>query len=178
MRLGHPAGAEFTAGHLAFVRAHKADAIGTQRGDIALRGGVIPHAHIHRWGNQYLRVCSQQKRRSQIIGQPLRHLGHQISRRRRNYDQISRAGEFDMAHFGFIRQIKEILIDLFLGQSRDRQRSHELAGRARHHRRDPGPCFTQLADQIQRFIGCDASGNNQENAFIVEHLATPSFGVG
>ena len=58
---GHAAGAMLAAGHLALVWADKADAVIAQGGQIALGGGVLPHAHIHSGGQKYGRVGRQKQ---------------------------------------------------------------------------------------------------------------------
>ena len=47
VRLGHAAGSEFAAGHLAVIWTNDMNAVELERGNVALRCGVVPHLHIH-----------------------------------------------------------------------------------------------------------------------------------
>jgi len=95
----HTTRTELTTGHLAVIRADNPDPIARQTRQIALRGGVLPHPHIHRRRDQHPFVGGQQQGRGQIIRHARRHSGDQIRRCRGHDHQIGRAdaGEPDRA---------------------------------------------------------------------------------
>ena len=166
-RLGfrHPTGAVFTTGHIALVRANARDAIGFQSGNVPLVRRVQPHADVHCRGHKNGCVGGHQKGRGQIIRVAIRHLGHKIGGCRGHNDQIRRPRQFDMAHFGFVGQIEQVGIDLVCGQSRRRQGGHEFMRRFCQHRRHRAACFSDQADQFQRFEGRDTAAHDQKDAF-------------
>ncbi len=68
-----------------------------------------------------------------------------------------------MAHFAFVGQRENVGIDLVAGEGLDRERRHELrrgVGQDGAHRR---AALAQAADQVERFIGGDAAGNDQQH---------------
>ena len=172
-RFGHAPRSKFAAGHVTVIRAHHGDAIAAQRGDVALCRGVLPHAHIHRRRQQYGRVGGQQQGRGQIIRRTLRHLGHQISRGGGDHQQVCRAAKLDVAHLGLIPQIEKIAKHLHPGQGRDGKRGHELFTCAGQNRGHLGPAFAQAADQIEGFIGGNATADDQQNMFARQHKGPP-----
>ncbi len=162
--LGHAAGPVFAAGHLALVGADKLDAVGFERGEIALRGGVLPHAHIHRRRGEHLLVGGEQHGGGEIVGQTMRHLGEKVGGRRRDHDQIGLARQTDMPDLGLVLEVEEIGEDLRLGEHRERERRDEFGAAAcqdRAHARAP---LLQAAHQFEALIGGDAAADDQEDA--------------
>ena len=53
---GQATGAIFAAGHRAFVGFKHRDAVAAQLRDVARRGGMLPHPHVHRWSGDDGRV--------------------------------------------------------------------------------------------------------------------------
>ena len=88
---GHAARPEFTASHVALIRADNRDAVALQRRQVTLCRRVGPHAHVHRRRDQHRRIRGQQQGRGQIIGATLGHLCHQIGGCGGDDDQIGRA---------------------------------------------------------------------------------------
>ncbi len=68
-----------------------------------------------------------------------------------------------MAHFGFVGQRKQVLIDLVLGQGADRQGRHEFRAGFGKDRPRLYALLGEQADQQQRFVGGDAAANDQQN---------------
>ena len=90
-RFGQATGAEFAAGHAAFVRIHDRHTVGAQLLQIPLRRWVIPHPHIHGRNRQHRLIRSEQYRRRQIVGNSRRHLGKNIRSRRADNNQVGLA---------------------------------------------------------------------------------------
>ena len=68
VRLGHAAGPEFAAGHLALIRTNDMNAVNLERGDVALGGGLVPHPHIHRRRDQDGLIGGEQRGRGKVGG--------------------------------------------------------------------------------------------------------------
>ncbi len=102
-------GAEFATGHWPDIGLHHMHAIFAQLGDIALGGGMVPHAHIHGRHHHDPLVGRQQCSRGQIIGVAIGSLGQQVGRCGTDHNQIGRAGQFNMTHFGLIGQVEQVL---------------------------------------------------------------------
>ena len=165
-RLGHAAGAEFAAGHRALVGPDEGDAVGAAaaRGCAAspdaatcARSSPAPSAPACRW-----RAAAVEARSS---ARPLRHLGHQVGRRRRHDHEIGRRAT---ARYG-----------------PSRPRRSARTGRCRPCRRTAprrdsgvtnccaaavrigahgGAALAQPAHQFQRLVGGDAAADDQEDA--------------
>jgi hypothetical protein len=101
-RLRHPANAGLAAlGHVAGVGSRHRNPVGDKLRKVTPRGRVFPHHRIHGGCDQHRLVGGKQNGGGKIIGEPIRHLGHQVSRRRRHDDEIGVAGEPDMADVEF-----------------------------------------------------------------------------
>ncbi len=107
-RLAHAPRAIFAAGHLAVFRPDEQCAVRAQPRDVAPRRRMQPHAHIHRRGEQDPLIGGQQKRRRQIVGQPMRRAREQIGGRRRDDDEVGLPRKLNMPHFAFARRVEEI----------------------------------------------------------------------
>ena len=110
--LGQAAIAELATGHRAFVGLQHSDTCRSQQRDIALRRLVLPHPHIHGRHGDHRLVGGKDQRRRQIIGNPARHLGEQIGRRRAHHHQIGLAAQLDMAHLGLVLEVEQVGVDL------------------------------------------------------------------
>ena len=146
--------------------------VGLQGGQVAAGGRVGPHAHVHRRGHQHRLVGGQEHGRGQVVGQAVGGLGHQVGGGGNHHQQVCRARQLDMAHLGLGGQREQLVIDLVLGQGRQRQRGDEVGAAGREHRAHGDPGLAQQADQLQRLIGGDAAAHDQQNAFVV-HGARP-----
>ena len=104
-RFGQPAGAKLTAGHRPFIGIEHRDAVIDQCRHVAARRGVFPHPDIHRRNRQHRLVGGEQQRGGQIIGNPARHLGHQIGRGRADHDQIRLPRQLDMPHLDLVLEV-------------------------------------------------------------------------
>ncbi len=62
-----------------------------------------PHADVHRGHDEDFLVGRQQQRRSEIVGETLRHFGEEIGRRRGHDNKIGGTRNLDVADFGLVR---------------------------------------------------------------------------
>ena len=109
--LCHAARSEFTASHVAVIRPDKMDTVGHQLLDIALRGAVGPHAHIHGGGDKDGLVGGNEERGGEIAREACAHFGQQIGGGGDHDQQVRVARQLDMADCSRIREIKEVRID-------------------------------------------------------------------
>ncbi len=137
--LGQAAGAGFAAGHGAAVGLHHRHAIAAQHGDIAARGGVQPHADIHRRHHQHRRIGGEQQRCRQIIGHALRSACHQVGGGGADDDQVGGARQGDMAHRRFGLEIPERGTHRRFGERRQAKRRHKTRAAIGEHRGDAAP---------------------------------------
>ena len=107
----HATRAILAAGHLTVIGANDLHPIPLQPLQIALRGGVMPHAHIHRGGNHHRCTCRQKQSRGQIIRHALRHFSHNLCRGGCHQNKVCGARQFYMAHLGLFGQVKQLCED-------------------------------------------------------------------
>jgi len=155
VRLRHAPEAVLAAGHVALVGADGHDAARLQGGEVRLGRGVLPHAHVHRRGDQHRLVGGEQRGGGQVVGAPLRHLGQDVGGGRRHHQQVGVARQLDVAHLRLVGEVEELAVDLVAAQGRERQRRHELRARLGENAAHRRPPLLQAADQFQRFVGCD-----------------------
>ena len=131
---------------------------------IAQRRGMQPHADVHRGREQDALVGGEQQRRGEVVGEALRHLGHEIGGGGRHEDEVGAARQFDMAHLGLIGQREQVVVDALARQAGDRQRRDELLGRGRHHGAHRDPALAQAADEVEGLVGRDAAAHDEQDA--------------
>ena len=175
-RFRHAPRPEFAASHVALIGSDRQHALPGQSRQIARRRRVGPHPHIHCRRDQNPRVGGQQKGRGQIVRAALRHLCHQVRRRRCHHDQVRHPRQLDMAHLGLIRQIEQISVNLGPGKRSDRQRRHKLGPGARQNRRHRCAALFQPADQVKRLVGGDAAADDQKNTLARQHVSAFDLG--
>ena len=107
VRLDKATGAELATGHRALDGASKQHAIRHERRHVALHRRMLPHAHVHRGGDQHAFVGGQKQRRGQVVRQPVRHLAQKVGGSGCDDHEVGIAAEFDMPHFGLVRQAED-----------------------------------------------------------------------
>ena len=151
------------------------DAVGAQRGDIALGRRMQPHAHVHRRRDQHALVGRQQRGRGQIVGEAVRHARQQIGGRGRDDDEIGRARQFDVAHLRFVGQAEQILAHRLRRSARPPTAARRIAWRrAVITTRTLRAALAQPPDQFQRLVSGDAAADDQQNAGVWEVLCDHS----
>jgi hypothetical protein len=132
--------------------------------EIALRRLVLPHARIHRRRENNLHRRRQQHGGGEIVGETVRHLGHQIGGRRRNHDQVGLARQPDVADVEFMRRVEQVGIDAPAADRACRQRSDELRSRLGENAPHDDAAFLHAPYEIERFVGGDAAADDQQHA--------------
>ncbi len=176
-RFGHAARAEFAAGHLAVVRPDEQHAVAAQGRNVALGGGVQPHAHVHRRRDQHALVGRQQRRRGEIVGEAERHAREEVGGRRRDDEEVGLARELDVAHARLFRRGEQVGAHRLAAERLGRKGRDELLGGGGHgdaHRR---AAFAQAADQVERLVGRDAAADDQQDAGARECLCGHASGL-
>ena len=168
-RFGHAARSVFATGHVALVRTDDHDAVTAQRGEVALRGRVVPHAHVHRRGDHDRRVSGHQQGRRQVVRVAPCHLRHEVRGRRCHHHEVRHAGQLDMAHLRLAREVEEVGVHVFPGQGGHAQRRHEFGGRAGHDRCHGGAALSQAPDQVQRLVGGNTAADDQQDPSARQH---------
>ncbi len=171
LRLGHAAQAEFAARHVALVGPDGHDAVVDKACEIALRRGVMPHAHIHRGRDQTgLSVASSavearsSARPAAILAIRSAVAGATTTR------SAARDNSMWPISASSVR-LKRSVIDLVAGEARDRQRRDEVrAGLGEDGARARAP-LAQAADQLEGLIGGDAAADDEQDAFVLKHAA-------
>ena len=87
-RLQHAPVAGFAAGLFAAAGSEQRHAVDRQRRHVALRRGVFPHLLVHGRGSEQRTVAGEHHRRQQVVGEPVRDLGEEVGRGRRDQDQV------------------------------------------------------------------------------------------
>jgi hypothetical protein len=169
--LGHAAGAVFAARHVAVIGAHDGDAVLPQRGQVALRRRMLPHAHVHRRRHEHGRVGGQQRRGGEVGSKAGRHARQKIGGGRRHDDQVGGARQLDVAHLGLVGEAEQIGEHAFAAQARHRQRRHELFRRARHDAAHAEAHILSAPDQLQALVGRDAAADDEQDLLAVEHVS-------
>ena len=170
--LGHAAGPEFAAGHLAVIGTNEHHAVFFQEFGVAFHRCALPHPQIHRRRHQHALVGRQQGGRGQVVRQPVRHFGHQIGGGRRHHHQVGAARQLDMAHLRFVGQAEKIAIDFLPGQRRDRERGDKLRARFGEDGARRDATLSKTAHQLEGFVRRDAAADDQKDAFAAHEKST------
>ena len=176
VRLGHAPEPGLAAGHVAGIRPDQAHPVGLHLGDAAPGRGMLPHRRVHRGRDQDGLVGGQERGRRQVIGETMRHLGDQIGGRRGDHDQVRLARQADMADLGLVGQREQVGEHPLPGQAGHRERGDELGAGAGQDAAHAKLALAQSADQLQRLVGGDPAGNDQQNATVLLHRTRPGSG--
>ena len=163
-RFGHAAGTEFAAGHDPLLGPDREDAVVLEQREVALGRRMEPHPDIHGRREENPLVGREEQRAREVIGDALRHLGHEIGGGWCHDQQVGRAGQFDMTHFGLVGQREQVVVDPFSCKARDRQGGDESLGGCRHHGPDATASFTKTPHEVKSLVGRDAAADHQEDA--------------
>ena len=94
--------------------------------DVALRGGMEPHARVHGRGNNHRLIGRHQNGRCKVIGVPARHLCDEIGGRWCNDDEVGIPRQTDMTNLALRIKVEEICEDRLVRECPDGKRCHEL----------------------------------------------------
>jgi hypothetical protein len=168
--LAHASAPDLAAGKVARVRSEHGDAVGAEARDVAPGRGVVPHLRVHRRADHHRLVGRQQHGGGKVVGKARGHLCDQVGGRRRDDHEIGLARQPDVAHLGLVGQREELGEDLVAGKRRGGQGRDELLGAVGHDAAHGGLPLPQRADQLQRAVGGDAAGDDEQDALALEHV--------
>ena len=167
---GEAAGAEFVAGHDAFVGADDVDAAGAEGGHVGGGRGVQPHADVHGGGDEDGLVGGEQEGGGEIVGEAGGHFGEDVGAGGGDDDEVGGAAELDVAHLAFVGERPEVGVDAGFGEGLEAEGGDEVGAAFGEHGGDGVAGFAEEADEFEGFVGGDAAGDDQEDAV---HGATP-----
>ncbi len=167
--LGHAAGAELAAGHLALVRADHERAVGLNGREIAARRRVVPHAHVHCRREKHALVGGEEEGAGEIVRLPAGELRDQVGGGGRDDDEVGAPRELDVAHLGLGGEVEEGAARPFPGEGGDCQGSDELRAASGEDRHDPGAGLLQEADELEGLVGGDATTDDEEYPPATQH---------
>ena len=142
-------------------------AAGHQGLDVLLRGGVFPHAGVHRGGDQHGGLRRHDGGREHIIRDAAGHLADDIRRCRRDQKQVRALGQRDMLDLPCLRALKCIHGNRMTGQRLKRQRRDKPACMLRHDHIHIQALLLQQTKQLTCLISSDAPGDAEDNAHIL-----------
>ena len=128
---------------------------------------MAPHVHVHRGREQQRRARREHERADQIVGQPGREAREAVRGGRRDDHQLGPVGERDVVDLALFGGVEQLAAHGVAGDRLQRERAHELRGRARHRAAHVVPGALQRADELRRLVGRDAAGHRQEDAPLV-----------
>ena len=144
-----------------------------QRLQIRLRRGMGVHVHVHGRGDHDRGARDQQHRGQQIVGDPMRQLGQQVGRGRRDQNQVRGIRQPDVSDFGFLSQVERVRGDRVAGQGLQGERGNELLRVPGHHHADGRLGLHQQTDDLGRFIRRDAAAHAQHDGLVSQAHALP-----
>jgi hypothetical protein len=137
-----------------------------------------PHRRVHGGGNQHRLVGGEQHGGGEITGEAVRHLRHQVGGGRRHADQVAVARQPYVADILLVLTREQIGVDVTARERADGQRGDEFLRACRHDGPDLGAALAQPADEVERLVGGDAAGDDQQDAFAGKALVSGGAGHG
>src|SRR5579863_273902 len=129
---------------------------------------MVPHVDVHRRSHHHWRGGRKVQGAEKIVADAAAEFGKNIRGGRRNQQQIRalRHGNvFNGAvEIGLAARFRKQIGDYFFSRERrERQRPHELAGRAGHHHFHAEAFLLQAAHQFGRFVGRNSAGDAEDD---------------
>ena len=169
--LRHPAEPAFALRQRAVIGADEAHAVGFQPRAVACRSGVKPHPRVHRGRGEHRLVGGEQRRCRQIVGDAVRHLGHNIAGRRGHHHDIGLLPEPDMSDVALGGQRERVGVDRPAGERLHRERGHEFGAGTGEDAAHLGAALPEPPDEVEAFVGGDAACDHQQYPLAAERCA-------
>ena len=106
-----------------------------------------------------------------------RHLRHDVGRCRRNHDKVGLARQPDVADVVLVLAVEQVREHLAAGERADRKRRHEFPRALGHDGPHVDPALAEPPDQVERLVGGDAAGNDQQDFRLGRARAYASHGL-
>jgi len=155
--LRHPPQPRLARRDLARDRPDQRDLPG-ERGDVALRRRVRPHARVHRRRREHRPLRAQRERGHHVVRAPVREAREHVGGRRHDRDHVRACGEIDV-HLAGEARIPHVRHHPLARQARQRERPEEALRRRRHHRQDVRPRLHAQPRDVRGLVRGDAAGH-------------------
>ena len=166
--LRQAAAAHIFAGQHTALGRDDGEAVTLQRGDVVLGDRVFQHPGVHGRGDQLRAFGREDGRGQHVVGDAVGHLGDDIGRGRCNEDDVGLFGQCNMGDLELEIPVESVHHALVAGERFKRDGGDELGGVPGHDDLDVGPQLAQCAGDIRHFIGGNAAGDAQKDAFSVQ----------
>jgi hypothetical protein len=133
----------------------------TQRGQMLLGTGVVPHARVHRRGEHEWAARFEQGGGDQVVGESERELRDDVRGGRRDDRRGGFVRETDVQHG--LGTLEDVGVDRAAGESCQRIRPDETGCRRRHDSLDGQTGVAQPPGQREGLVRRDAAGDGEED---------------
>ena len=100
--VGEAAGAGHAAGEIAAAGLDDGDAAGFEQLDVGARGGMVPHVHVHRRGDDDGRGGGEEHGGEKVVGEAVGHFGENVRGGGRDDDSVGGLRLGDVLDLAFI----------------------------------------------------------------------------
>ena len=139
-----------------------------QRSEVVLRDGVFQHPGVHGRADQLGAPGRKHHGGEHIIGNAVGHFGNDVGRGRCHQNDIRLFGQRDMGDLELEIAVEGIHHALVAGQRFKDERGDEMGGVLGHNDLHVRPQLFECAGHICHFIGGNAAGNAQKDAFALQ----------
>ena len=166
--LGQAAAAHILAGQHPALRGDDREAVVLQRSEVVLRDGVFQHPSVHGWDDQFGAPGRKHHGGEHIIGNAVGHFGNDVGRGRCHQNDIRLFGQRDVSDLELEIAVEGVHHALVAGQRLKDERGDEMGGVLSHNDLHVRPQLFECAGHICHFIGGNAAGNAQKDAFALQ----------
>jgi hypothetical protein len=150
--LGHPPDARLALGELALLGPDQLDAVLDERADVRLRGGVRPHARVHRRRHEDWPAVRERRLAEHVVRVPVRELGEGVRRARRDDEQV-----------GAIEMWIRVVALGTAGEGEEGLASDEPLSSRRRQRHDLVSVLHEEPNQLAGLVGRNPPGDPQKD---------------
>ena len=161
--LQHAAVADEPGGEPARAGSGNVDAAVAKGGGVLLDCWVLPHARVHRRCHHNRRGDREGRRRQDVVRQAQRELRHGVGRRWGDEQGVGAASQRNV--FDGLRGVgvEEVCDDSAVSEASEGEGRHELRGALGEEDIDVRSGLCELAGEVSRLVGRDASCDAQDN---------------
>src|SRR5690606_38479754 len=153
------------------LRPDDMDPIIPQGLNVAPGGRMEPHARVHGRGHQNRLVSREEHCSGKVVRVAASHLCQQACSRRGDHDEVRLSAQPDMADIVLVLTVEQLGEDAITRDGADSQRCDELLSGGRHDCPHTRPALSQASDEVETFVGGNATSEDQEYASAV-HVRT------
>ena len=151
--LDHASEADLALGQLATGGADHVDTSRSERRDVGLRRGMLPHARVHGGRDEDGPTVGQGGLGQQVVGQTVCHPRQRVRRERRHDEQVR------------VRQVRiRIGRALAPGEREERLGRDESLGARGRHREHVVPGADEQPNELARLVRRDTAGDPEHDA--------------